>query len=48
MDCILALHLAAQGLIFGVPKKFSLNVGDLLIALLRTVDRGLIISIESI
>ena len=48
MDSILALHPAAPGLILSVPKKFSLNVGDLLIALLRTVDRGLIMSIESI
>ena len=54
MDSILALHPAASGLILGVPKNCSLReilslcCRDLLMALLRTVGRGLIMSIKPI
>ena len=50
MDCVLACHPVALGSILCVPKNFSLGeifsscCWDLLTALPRTVDRGLIMS----
>ena len=47
MDSVLALHPVASGLILGVPKN-SWCCWDLLTAQLRTEERVLIMSIESI
>ena len=42
MDCVLALHPVALGLILSVPKNFFFDVAEMLF---RTVDRGLKMSI---
>ena len=47
MDSVLALHPAGPGSILGIPKNNSI-LQSLLAALLRTVDRGLIMLIEPI
>ena len=49
MDNVLASRPVAPGSILGVPRSFSLEIDDIILtALLRTLDRGLTMSIEPI
>ena len=45
---ILASHPAALGSILGIVKNFSLDVAEIYSMMLRTVDRGLIMTIGPI